>query len=495
MPPRLAARDYTGLLLLTVAAFVLHGYHYGVQDQGIYLPAVKKLLDPSLYPHDAQYFLSQTRWVLFDKMLAALARGAGLSLEATLLPVQAGSVFLILLGCLRIARRCFPTSAGPWAAVALLAAVLVMPASGTRIPMVDNHAHPRNLATAALLLAFPLALDRRPLALVGIVLAALVHPISAAIGAVHMAVAAGNFRGRFPFVALLVPLALAPGPAPGAWEQVLHTYRYYYLWGWNWYEWIGAAGPVGFLWWYSRRGGEAGPRLAGRMALSTGLFIAGAAVISTVPQLEPLVVLQPMRSLHLAYIFFWLFLGGWLAERWLGARPFRWALLFLPACAGMTWFQLYYYPNTPHFEWPGRASRNEWVAGFDWARQNTPRDAFFALDPLYLQRPGADWHGFRALAERSSTVDYIKDRAVASLTPSLAAEWVAQWRAVEQWRTFSAADFARLRARHGVTWVVIEQPGIAGLECPYANARVRVCRTPDAREGSAEPRPGGPSTP
>jgi hypothetical protein len=482
--PRLTVRDYQGLLLLTGAALALHGYHYGVQDQSIYLPAVKKLLDHQLYPHDAQFFLSQTRWMLFDKAVAPLVSFTGLSLETVLLAVQLLSIFLVLLGCLRIARRCFTTAAGQWAAVAMVVAVLVMPASGTRIPMVDNYAHPRNLAMAALLLAFPLALDRRPLAILGVALAAVMHPISAAIGAVQMGLAACDLRWRFPFVAAAAPLLGMPAAgaalSPTEWQQVLHTYRYYYLWGWNWYEWLGVAVPVGFLWWFSRRGAAPGPRLAGRMALSTGLFIAVAAVISSVPQLEPLVVLQPMRCLQLAFLFFWFFLAGWLAESWMQARPFRWAVFFLPACVGMTYFQSHYYPATPHFEWPGRAARNEWAAAFDWVRQNTPRDALFALDPLYLQRPGADSHGFRVLAERSQMVDYIKDRAVASLTPSLAGEWMAQWHAIEQWHSFGAADFARLRRRYGVTWVVVEQPGVAALHCPFQNARVRVCHTPES---------------
>jgi len=485
------AREWAGLALLTAAAILLHGYHYGTQDQAIYVPAVKKLLDPTLFPHDAQFFLSQTKWLLFDEMVASVMRVTGISLEPLLLVIHVASVFLVLLGCLRIARRCFATAAGQWAAVALVAAVMVMPASGTRVPMVDNYAHPRNLAMACILLTFPLVLDRRPLALAGIVLAAVFHPMSAAIGAVHMAVVALDWRPRFPSVALLAPALLVPAQlAPaGEWREVLHTYRYYYLWGWNWYEWLGVTVPVAFLWWYSRRGSGAGPRLAGRIALSTGLFVLAAAVLSAVPQFEGLVVLQPMRGLQLAFVFFFFFLGGWLGERFLAAQAFRWALLFLPACAGMTYFQLHSYPATPHLEWPGRSTRNEWAAAFDWVRQNTPRDALFALDPLYLQQPGADFHGFRPLAERSQMVDYIKDRAVASLTPSLAPAWVDQWRAIEQWHSFRAEDFARLRARYGVTWVIVETHSGAGLDCPWQNTRVRVCRTPGNKDSPIESKP------
>ena len=50
-----------GILFLTAAAVLIHGYHLGVEDQTIYLPAIKKILDPSLYPRDAEFFLAQTR--------------------------------------------------------------------------------------------------------------------------------------------------------------------------------------------------------------------------------------------------------------------------------------------------------------------------------------------------------------------------------------------------------------------------------------------------
>jgi hypothetical protein len=59
---------------------------------------------------------------------------------------------------------------------------------------------------------------------------------------------------------------------------------------------------------------------------------------------------------------------------------------------------------------PGRASANPWLQAFDWIRQNTPTDAYFALDPEYMAAPGEDYHSFRALAERSQLADNIKDR-------------------------------------------------------------------------------------
>ena len=61
--------------------------------------------------------------------------------------------------------------------------------------------------------------------------------------------------------------------------------------------------------------------------------------------------------------------------------------------------------------WSCRASRrqNAWLQAFAWIRQNTPVDGLFALDPHYMTLPGEDYHGFRALAERSVLADYEKD--------------------------------------------------------------------------------------
>jgi hypothetical protein len=45
------------------------------------------------------------------------------------------------------------------------------------------------------------------------------------------------------------------------------------------------------------------------------------------------------------------------------------------------------------------------VEAFDWVKANTPVDAYFVLDPHYMEREGEDFHGFRGLAERSQTAD------------------------------------------------------------------------------------------
>jgi hypothetical protein len=111
-----------------------------------------------------------------------------------------------------------------------------------------------------------------------------------------------------------------------------------------------------------------------------------------------------------------------------------------------------------------------------WIRDNTPPDAVFALDPDYMRLPGEDVVGFRCLARRSRLADSVKDGGVVSMFPPVADTWWEQVQAQTPWKKLQAGDFARLREKYGVSWVVLQQPGVAGLDCAFENAAVRVCR-------------------
>lgn len=45
-----------GIVALAMFGITIHGYHYGIEDEALYLPAIKKLLGPVLYPNDSQFF-------------------------------------------------------------------------------------------------------------------------------------------------------------------------------------------------------------------------------------------------------------------------------------------------------------------------------------------------------------------------------------------------------------------------------------------------------
>jgi hypothetical protein len=136
------------------------------------------------------------------------------------------------------------------------------------------------------------------------------------------------------------------------------------------------------------------------------------------------------------------------------------------------------FPATPHLELPDCAPGNDWVSAFLWVRDNTPIDAYFALDPQHMELPGEDQHGFRAIAERSMLADKVKDSGAVTMFPVLAESWQEQVRAEEGWKNFQSGDFHRLGQRFGVTWIVLANPGVPGVSCPYQNRTLRVCGLP-----------------
>jgi hypothetical protein len=169
-------------------------------------------------------------------------------------------------------------------------------------------------------------------------------------------------------------------------------------------------------------------------------------------------------------------IGGFVAEYILKDRVWRWLLLFLPLCAGMFVAQRQLFPSTAHIEWPWAAPKNQWEQAFLWIRQNTPIDARFAIDPFYMEAPGEDRIGFRALSERSRLADANKDSGAVAMFPPLADEWWEQFQAQKNWHHFARADFMKLHEHYQVGWIVLQIPETLGLPCPYTNQTVTVCR-------------------
>jgi hypothetical protein len=185
-----------------------------------------------------------------------------------------------------------------------------------------------------------------------------------------------------------------------------------------------------------------------------------------------------MRYLHLVYFALALAGGGLLGQFLLKKSTLRWVVYLAVLNSGMLYCQEVQFPASRHLEIPGLAPRNEWIEAFDWIRQNTPEDAYFALNPHYLEEPGEDYHGFRALAERSSLADAVKDAAVVTQIPTLGELWIEQVKAQQGWSDFKIDDFERLKRQFGVDWVLVNYPVPAGLNCRWHNRTLAVCQIP-----------------
>jgi hypothetical protein len=481
-------------LLFSLLGFLVMGYHPGYEDDGFYLSAVKSDLNPALYPHSAEFFRLQTQATIFHKLVAGFVRLTGTSVASAELLFQFASIVLIVFGCWAIASRLFNEARAQWAGVALVAAMFTLPVAGTALYILDQHLHPRALATGLILIAVARILAGKKWQAIPVLLAALVlHPIMAALGmsfCFFLTLTNSEWinRSRRPLPSRLVPQAVSfvplvwifERPTP-AWRVAIDARRYLFLFRWEWYEWLGALAPIllfWILWRVMQRRGES--KLA-RFALAVIPFaifqIAIALVMTTDPSLARLIPLQPMRFLQLVYIFMMLIGGCLIGKYLLKASVWRWAVFLVVFNAGMYAAQRPLFASTEHLELTGQSSANPWLQAFAWIRQNTPIDAYFAVGPDYLAAPGEDYHCFRPLAERSQLAD-IKDGGAVTQVPELADEWIRQVQAQRGWNNFKLADFERLRAEFGVNWVLVSDPPPAGLACEWHNGTLSVCRIP-----------------
>ncbi|MGA8150507.1 MAG: hypothetical protein WB952_06120 [Terriglobales bacterium] len=475
-------RDLLILLLLTLGALLVHGYHPGAEDAEIYLPGVERMLHPKLFPFDAQFFQPHAHSTLFPNLMAASVRWSRLPLSVVLFSWQIASIFLLLLACWQLSGKCFAGRGARWAGVTLIAALLTLPVAGTALYIMDQYVNPRNLAAFPAILAILKILDRKYLqAGLFLIFAAVIHPFMSMFAVCYcLLLGVGREFGFRPvFAGSLLPFGITLEPPSKAYHLVAASHPFHYITRWHWYEWLGAVAPLAILWWFSRiahrRAAHDLESMCRALVVFELIFLPAAVVLSIPVRLEALARLQPMRCLYLLYILMFLFGGALLGEYVLKNRVWRWLGFFLPLCLAMFVTQRTLFPADAHIEWPGASPRNPWVGAFEWVRGNTPDDALFALDPSHMTIPGEDEQGFRAIAQRSRLADNW-DSGQVSMFPALADEWFRQVGALDHWKSFQLEDFRNLRAEYRVTWLVLQAPGLAGLDCPYRNAAVLVCR-------------------
>ena len=478
------------------------GYHPGAEDDGVYLTAVKADLNPALYPRDGDFFRVQMRASVFDAGMAEFVWLTGIPLAWSELLWQALSILVIVWSCWSIVCRLFEDAPARWGGVATLGAMLTLPVAGTALYIMDQYLHPRNPASALILFAVArIMAGRRWQAIPLLFLAVLLHPMMGAFGisfcCVLVVVMTDGLRGHLATLLrpdrraeagvmggaiLLIPFGWLFAPPSQGWVNAMETRHWFRLYHWTWYEWLGAIGPLVLFWVIAnaaRRRSQTNLARFATAVLIYGIFQQAIAMIVLAPRRWIVLgTLEPMRYLHLVYVFMALIGGAYFGRFVLKARAWRWALFVLVAYGAMFGVQRHLFAACNHLELPGRASKNPWLQAFVWIRAHTPTDAYFALDPRYLAAPGEDYHSFRALAERSALADAIKDTSVLSKAPELVPEWQKQVAAQQGWSQFGLADFARLKRQFGVDWVLVRYPQPPGLPCPWHNAELAVCRVP-----------------
>lgn len=492
-------RTFFLLIGFTLLGFAVTGYHPGAEDDGIYLAAVKARLDPALFPHNSLFITLQLKMTAFDNLMALFVRATGMPVAWAELFWHLASLFLLVAASWSIVRQLFEEAAARWAGIAMLTAMFTLPVAGTALYIADQYLHPRCISTALVLFAVSCILaGRRWQAVPLAALAFVIHPLMGAFGMSFCCVLAftrvrpalAPFRSPVEYgpvsaranTAAVIPFAWVFGPPQPEWLSALGSRHWFRLYEWTWYEWLGAIAPLFLFWLIARVARRRGELTLARLATAVlwyGVAQQAIAMVLLGPEsLIGLSALEPMRYLHLVYIFLALIGGAYVGRHILKGRALRWTLYLLIINGAMFVPQRYLFAGTEHLELPGVASANPWLQAFAWIRTHTPKDAYFALDPNYLAVPGEDYHGFRALAERSSLADNIKDTSVVTKVPELGPAWDRQLDAQEGWQRFGLADFKRLKHDFGVNWVLVSYPAAAGLDCRWHNDTLTVCRIP-----------------
>ena len=483
--------DFLGSLIFAALGFLVMGYHPGLEDDGIYLTAVKADLNPALFPYNTKFFRLQMEATIFDGSMAHFVHWTRIPLAWAELIWQWAALFLILWTVKKIANRLFEEEPARWGGVALVSAMFTLPVTGTALYMVDQHLHPRTLATAMILLAVWRILDEKRWQAVPLLLVAfLLHPMMAAMGisfccfltVVLMGRVHERVQGWKTSMAAIVPLGWIFEPGNPGWRKALDTRTYETLYKWTWYEWLGALAPLVLFWLVWRYARRHGTIMLARFALAVliyGVFQQALAMALLWPGfLVRVTPLQPMRYLHLVYFFLVLASGGLLGKFVMKRSAWRWAAFLLIANGCMFAWQRAEFAPSQHLEMPWVQAANPWLQAFAWVRANTPENAYFAVDPHYLEATGEDYHSFRALAERSQLADTVKVGSVVTLVPELGPDWVRQTKAEEGWPSFRLGDFERLKTEFAVDWVLVDNPAPDGLACRWHNNTLAVCQIP-----------------
>jgi hypothetical protein len=496
---RFPSLTFVLLAAFSVLGFLVMGYHPGAEDDSVYVTAVNSDLNPALFPHDAGFFKLQLETTIFDTSMAAFVRATHMPVSWAELLWQAISLFLIVWACWAIVSQLFEHACERWAAIAMITAMFTLPVAGSRLFIADQYLHPRSISTALILFAVSrLLAGKRWQSVLFVVVAFLFHPLMGALGVSFCLMLTLTLsepvRARLRLIReWLVPAAATPltvaipfgwmfSKPSEIWMDSVRSRHWYRLYQWTWYEWLGIVGPLVIFWVVRRVARRQGQFQLARLAtaiLIYGVFQQAVAMILLGPQeLICLTTLEPMRYLHLIYVFMALVCGGYLGRLVLKQHIWRWAAFLLIANGPMFFVQRQLFAATEHLELPGRPTTNQWLQAFSWIRENTPVDAYFAIDPNYMAEPGEDYHSFRALAERSVLADAVKDTSVVTKVPELGPAWHDQVAAATGWPNFKLADFERLKGQFGVDWVLVSNQQTVGLACRWHDASLSVCQIP-----------------
>jgi len=503
-------KDKTALLYLLPVAFGLFvvlailnsaGYRYGASDQALYIPAVLRHLDPSLFPQDRALIDAQAGVIAIDEILAVVVRLTGIALPQLFFALYLTGLLLLAAGAMLIGGHLYRTR---WAVVALGAALTLRHAiAKTGANSLEGYFHPRQLAFALGVLAIAALLERRErIAAALLIAAAIVHPTTAIWFGVWLGAAVWlarpAWRKALAAVAvagvIVVALVLWRGPLAGRlvrmdadWLAVIADRDYLFPLAWPVDVWVTnlIAIPVIVLCWRARARagltvvGET-PMVAGALLLPV-IFFAwlpfSAAHVALAVQLQVTRVFWMIDFLGTVYLV-WALAEG--AKSIVGRRAAIAALAILALSAGRGSYGCF-------IQFPDRRilaldiQHGDWRDAMTWAQTTGPGSGWLA-DPHHAALYGST---VRAAGHRDVLIDLLKDPAIAMYDRPLAMRLADRQRALATlaWDTPDGARAWR-DATASITW----SSGVSS-SCRSRIARGRCSSTGSGNDEALHPPP------
>lgn len=473
--------------------FFWQGYHPHADDAALYVAGIEHLLSPHLFSaQDLPYIEPQTKVSVLGPLLADLVRTTGIRLEWALVGFQLLATGGLLYAVRRLALDLFGSQKAGWLAAGLAAGAFTIPIAGTALFVMDPYVTARTASAPLSLLMVVMLVERRWLWMM--LFAALTlafHPIMggcALLFAVTWLLYTREGGPRWWVLGALAALLLGAMLwiiAHDAlrynvdYRSVVLTRTYMFLPLWAWFEYIGLIAPL-LLCGALMRSRTLRPAVRSLCAtiFLLGAWIAFCSWLLVRPDGSMLLArLQILRVFHLIYLVGIVLIGGWLAEirSW-----YRWVFfaVFLGGSAvGTRLMQQDTFEGRPSVELPTTEVSSPWHQAFLWIGRNTPQNAILAADPNLMELHGEGHEGLRVTAERS-VLGGNKDGGVVALKPELTAFWTAQFRAQRRLAAESDAERRAELKPFGVSWLLLPAQSKTGLDCPYRNVLLQVCRLP-----------------
>jgi len=476
------------LAFLVLATANAGGYRYGASDQAFYIPAIRKVMDASLFPRDAPLLAAQGKVILWDGLAAGLTSLLHLPLPWTFALLFTAGLLLLYAGARLIARG---AGLSGWATLAFLALLTLRHRiAKTGVNTLEGYLHPRMIAFGLGAIAIGAFLRRKPgWAIAAIAAAGAVHPTTGAWFAMLLGVAAivAWPAWRLPLTAAALAgaaaaaWAIAAGPLAARavvmdapWLGALASKDYLFPHEWPAYAWIFNLLPAAVVAWALWRWRDLAPEMRGLLTGAIALAAFFAATLPLVAVRYALAVqLQIPRVFWLVELTAFVVIGLALSRaRRRTAAVVASALIVASVARGATVLFVEKDGRLVTIDLP----RDDWTDAMAWLRAQ-PAGVHVLADPGHAWRYGSS---VRVAAERDVFHEDVKDAAVAMYDRPLALRVVERRALTSDFTSQPAAALLALARRFDLDYLVTEER--LDLPVAYENARFRIyeLRTPNS---------------